>query len=49
MINCDDHGDIWITRLSEGEVMIIDGNHYGNHVLALPKGHPTKVCITLVS
>ena len=48
MINCDDHGDVWITRLSEDEVMVItDGNHYSNHVLALPKGHPTKV-ITLV-
>ena len=44
MINHDNHGNIWITRLSEDEVITVTGgNHYSNQVLALPKGHPTKV------
>lgn len=44
MINRDDLGDIWITRLSENEVVVITGgNRYSNNVLTLPKGEPTKV------
>ena len=44
MINCDDQGDVWVTRLSEDDVIVItDGNHHSNHRLVLPKGHPTKV------
>ena len=44
MVNCDDIGDVWITRLSESEVVVIaDGDLYGNNIVALPKGEPTKV------
>lgn len=45
MINCDDQGDVWVTRLSKNDdvIVITDGNHHSNHVLALPKGHPTMV------
>lgn len=44
MMNCDDIGDVWITRLSESEVTVIaDGSLYSNRILALPKGEPTKV------
>ena len=44
MINCDHQGDVWITKLSEDDVIVITGgNHHSNHVLALPNGHPTKV------
>lgn len=53
MINRDDLGDIWITRLSDNEVtVIIDGNCHSNNMLAVHKGEPTKVlhlplCIVL--
>lgn len=44
MVNHDDIGDVWITRLSESEVVVIaDGDLYGNNMAALPKGQPTKV------
>ena len=39
-MNCDNIGDVWITRLSESEVTVIAD---GSRILALPKGEPTKV------
>ena len=47
MINCDDIGNIWITRLSENAVVAAtdDNSCHSSKMMSLPKGSPTKVTI----